>query len=238
LIDRIVQTAVFRPELVEAARAARAAARVASFERVLGDFGASAATSDLQPQGPLPSSLDPWLRNPLKRALAGAIEDASLSARVDPHLAVAVAVAESSLDPTAKSSDGLSEGTFQVTDATAAELRRKLADGRLERPTGEDDVALGVAYLRYLDEVFAAPTPLGRGLATHPVEDPAERRRFAVAAFNAGEGRVAAAQRRARAAGGDPTRFLHVRPYLPSITRGYVDRVIRYSDGSPETTAV
>jgi membrane-bound lytic murein transglycosylase MltF len=81
------------------------------------------------------------------------------------------------------------------------------------------------------------PTRLGRGLETQAVANPDERRRFAVAAFNAGEGRVASAQRRAESAGGDPTRYAHVRPYLPSITRGYVDRVIRYSGGSPETTS-
>jgi soluble lytic murein transglycosylase-like protein len=237
VIERVIQTALFRPELAEALRSARVAARTASFESVLGEVADRRGETerDVMPGvGRLPASLDPWLRSPAKRALANAIEESSLSARVDPHLAVAVAVAESSLDPSAQSSDGLSEGTFQVTDATAAELRRKLSSGRLDRPKGVDDVALGVAYLAYLDEVFAAPTRLGGGLETQPIADAAERRRFAVAAFNAGEGRVAAAQHRAEAAGGDPTRFSHVRPYLPNITRGYVDRVIRYSGEQPE----
>lgn len=241
MIPRIVQTSVFRPQVLEAAAAARVANRAASFERVLGGVSPTPVepTGEARRAGWSTSRsevLDPWLRNPVKRALAGAIEDASRSAQVDPRLAVAVAVAESSLDPTAQSSDGLSEGTFQVTDATQAEIRRKLANGRLDRPAGDDDVALGVAYLDYLDQIFAESTPLGRGLATQPIADASERRRFAVAAFNAGEGRVASAQRRAAAAGGDPTSFEDVRPYLPSITRGYVDRVIRYS-GGPSATA-
>src|SRR5690606_2294279 len=105
----------------------------------------------------------------------------------------------------------------------------KLASGRLARPRGDDDVALGVAYLRYLDEIFSEPTPLGRGLKTRPIAEASERRRFAAAAFNAGEGRVAQAQRRAEARGGDPTSYSDVRPFLPGITRTYVDRVIRYS---------
>jgi soluble lytic murein transglycosylase-like protein len=239
VIPRIVQTSVFRPQLLEAAAAARAEARAASFERVLAQAAPPDPTVEARRAGWSTSRsevLEPWLKNPVKRALAGAIEDASRSARVDPHLAVAVAVAESSLDPTAQSSDGLSEGTFQVTEATEAEIRRKLASGRLDRPAGDDDVALGVAYLDYLDQIFAEPTKLGRGVATQPIDDSAERRRFAVAAFNAGEGRVAGAQRRAAAAGGDPTRFEDIRPYLPTITRGYVDRVIRYS-GDPTSAA-
>jgi soluble lytic murein transglycosylase-like protein len=240
VIPRILQTSVFRPQLVEAAAAARIEARAAAFERVLADTsppGRAGRTGEARRAGWSESRaevLDPWLRNPVKRALAGAIEDASRSAQVDPHLAVAVAVAESSLDPKAQSSDGLSEGTFQVTEATEAEIRRKLASGRLDRPAGHDDVALGVAYLDYLDQIFTESTPLGRGLATQPIADATERRRFAVAAFNAGEGRVAIAQRRAAAAGGDPTSFEDIRPHLPTITRGYVDRVIRYSgEASP-----
>lgn len=234
VVPRIFQMTVFRPQALEAAATARAAARAASFARMLEQT--SELPSEVQrvalPSGPRPAVLEPWLETPAKRALANDIEDASRSAEVDPHLAVAVAVAESSLDPTAESSDGLSRGTFQVTGATQAEIRRKLANGRLERPAGQDDVALGVAYLRYLDEIFQEPTRLGRGLETQPIARASERRRFTAAAFNAGEGRVATAQRRAEAAGGDPTRYADIRPHLPSITRTYVDRVMRYS-GEP-----
>ena len=70
-------------------------------------------------------------------------------------------------------------------------------------------------------------SPYGR--TTVPVADAGERRLFAVAAFNAGEGRVAEAQARARNAGGDPTRFADVRPFLPSITQTYVGRVAGYA---------
>jgi soluble lytic murein transglycosylase-like protein len=53
-----------------------------------------------------------------KQALAAAIRRAADSAGVEPALSVAVARAESNLDPRAKSSDGLSVGTFQVTHYT------------------------------------------------------------------------------------------------------------------------
>src|SRR5206468_10044339 len=109
-----------------------------------------------------------------------------------------------------------------------AEWRRKIAAGTVERPAGVDDVAFGVGYLRYLDDLFAKRARLGGGLATVPVANGDERRLFAVAAFNAGEGRVAQAQARAAAAGGDPTRFADVRRFLPTVTRGYVERVAGY----------
>jgi soluble lytic murein transglycosylase-like protein len=171
----------------------------------------------------------PGLRGAARERLADAIRTAADDAGVDPALSLAVARAESNLDPTARSSDGLSVGTFQVTHETKAEMKRKIAQGIVERPQGTDDVALGVGYLRYLHDLFDRDAPLTPGLHTVRVDDPAERRRFAVAAFNAGEGRVAQAQARVAAAGGDPTEYAAIRPLLPRITRGYVERVIGYT---------
>src|SRR5581483_8683829 len=160
-------------------------------------------------------------------------------AGVEPALSVAVARAESSLDPSARSPDGLSVGTFQVTRATAAEMRRKIAAGTVARPPGTDDEALGVGYLGYLHDIFGRAATLARNLATVPVADETERRLFAVAAFNAGEGAVARAQAKAAAAGGDPTRFADVRQFLPRSTQGYVERVVAYAQEElPRTTAV
>jgi soluble lytic murein transglycosylase-like protein len=173
-----------------------------------------------------------WARpvtTPDKRALAESIRRSARTAGLDPALSVAVARAESSLDPAAKSSDGRSAGTFQVLPTTAAEMRRKIANGTVERPAGTDDVALGVGYLRYLHDLFGRDAHLAKGLDTVAVEDADQRRLFAVAAFNAGEGRVAGAQKKAAAAGGDPTRFADVAPYLPKITQHYVPRVLAYA---------
>jgi transglycosylase-like protein with SLT domain len=175
-----------------------------------------------------------------KRALAASIRHAAAKAGVHPALSVAVARAESSLNPAARSADGKSRGTFQVLPSTAAEMRRKIAAGTVERPPGTDDVALGVGYLRYLHDLFGRDAQLGHGLRTVAVGDPAERERFAVAAFNAGEGSVARAQARAVATGGDPTRFADVRRFLPVGTQGYVERVVSYAreEAVPETVEV
>ncbi|MBM4265715.1 MAG: hypothetical protein FJ144_03705 [Deltaproteobacteria bacterium] len=189
---------------------------------------------DEVPSADASERLSPWLRTPSRRALAAEITRASNHAGLEPDLSLAVAVAESSLDPTARSSDGLSTGTFQVTEPTEADVRRRFARGELVRPPGTDDVAIGVAHLRYLDDLFERDASLGRSLRTVAVDDPAERIRFAVAAYNAGEGRVAAAQERAERLRSDPTRYESIRAFLPKITQQYVDRVMHYAGRARE----
>jgi soluble lytic murein transglycosylase-like protein len=169
-----------------------------------------------------------------RQQLAATIRRAAAEVGVEPALAVGVARAESSLNPAARSSDGLSVGTFQMTRPTTADMRRRFATGVVDRPAAGDDVALGVGYLRYLQDLFARGGRLGRGLNAVAIADASERRLFTVAAFNAGEGRVSQAQARAAAVGLDPTRFAHVRPFLPRITQTYVERVTSYARQDPE----
>jgi soluble lytic murein transglycosylase-like protein len=166
---------------------------------------------------------------PGRQVIAAAIRKAAATAGVDSALSVAVARAESNLNPSARSADGRSRGTFQVLPSTAAEMHRKFAAGTVVRPTGHDDVAVGVGYLRYLHDLFARGGTLTPKLGAVAVPDADDRRQFAVAAFNAGEGRVAQAQKRAAAAGLDPTSFDDIRRFLPQSTRAYVDRVASYT---------
>lgn len=187
------------------------------------------AAHDTAPAGGSREAIADWLTTPRQRALAADITRASEHVGVSSDVSLAVAVAESSLDPTAQASDGLSSGTFQVTGPTEADIRRRIRDGELARPPGSDDVALGVAHLSWLNEIFTRDTTLGGSLHTMPVRDAAERTRFAVAAYNAGEGRVARAQERAADLNRDPTRYENIRAFLPAITQRYVDRVMRYA---------
>ncbi|MBY0274948.1 transglycosylase SLT domain-containing protein [Candidatus Binatia bacterium] len=210
-----------------------AADRVASTARSVGARSSGSPTA-----APMMSAHEPiaaWLTTPRQRALANAITRASDHAGVASDVSLAVAVAESSLDAAAQSTDGLSSGTFQVTGPTAADIRRRIRDGEIARPPGSDDVALGVAHLRWLDDIFDRGETLSGSLRTVPVRDGAERTRFAVAAYNAGEGRVARAQEQAAAQRRDPTRYENIRAFLPSITQRYVDRVMRYSGRATPT---
>jgi soluble lytic murein transglycosylase-like protein len=164
--------------------------------------------------------------------LLARIHSASQRLGVDPALSEAIGRAESNLNESARSPDGKSEGAFQMKRPTIAEMRRRMKDD----PTGlplSDEVTLAVGYLRYLDDLFTSPAVLDRaGNTTMAISESNERRLFAIAAYNAGEGRVAAAQRQALARGGDPQRFSHVRPFLPAITQRYVERVLQFAAAS------
>lgn len=187
------------------------------------------AAHETAPTGRSSDAIAAWLKTPRQRALAEDITRASEHVGVPSDVSLAVAVAESSLDPGAQASDGLSSGTFQVTGPTQTDIRRRIRDGEIARPPGNDDVALGVAHLAWLNDAFTRDTTLGGSLHTMPVRDAGERTRFAVAAYNAGEGRVARAQERAAELHRDPTRFENIRAFLPGITQRYVDRVMRYA---------
>jgi soluble lytic murein transglycosylase-like protein len=164
-----------------------------------------------------------------KAALVSRIYAVAHSLGVEPRLAEAVARAESNLDQTARSPDGQSVGAFQMKVPTRAEMQRRFAREGVGVSLA-DEVTLGVGYLNYLDGAFARPVVLDdAGRMTTAVPNHAERRRFAIAAYNAGEGRVAAAQQAAGAAGRDPSRFDHVRPFLPPITQRYVERVLTFA---------
>ena len=87
---------------------------------------------------------------------------------------------------------------------------------------------LGVGYLRRLHDIFSSETNLGGNLKTVPVKSADDLEKVALAAFNAGEGNVASAQRAAARRGLDPSRFENISPHLPPSTRAYVERVTQF----------
>jgi len=159
---------------------------------------------------------------------------------VDPSLATAVAEAESSFDPRAVSSDGhASKGLFQLLDGTGKDLLSRIDNDKSYDPFDPDlNTELGVSYLRYLHDLFNEKSKLPGNRSTNPAADSASLEKLAVAAFNAGEGRVSAAQESALKAGLNPGEYDHVSPYLPVSTRDYVSKVseirARYSGSDPE----
>ncbi|MCB0321143.1 MAG: hypothetical protein KDD60_09470, partial [Bdellovibrionales bacterium] len=86
----------------------------------------------------------------------------------------------------------------------------------------------------YLHDLFTTETVLPNAFRSRPSANSSDLEKLAVAAFNAGEGRVAIAQQRAEEAGKDPGTYQGVRQYLPRSTQDYVDQVMtfktRYSE--------
>jgi soluble lytic murein transglycosylase-like protein len=88
------------------------------------------------------------------------------------------------------------------------------------------NIRLGTSYLRYLHDIFKTKTDLPNKLQTRPAADERSLEKLAVAAFNAGEGRVASAQMRCEKVGKDPGYYEQVAPFLPRSTREYVGKVV------------
>lgn len=159
---------------------------------------------------------------------------------VDPTLATAVAEAESGFDPKAISKDGHeSKGLFQLLDDTGRDLLGRINKEEEYDPFNpEQNAELGISYLRYLHDLFNAEKNLPNGKATRPAADSASLEKLAVAAYNAGEGRVSSAQAAAMKDGFNPGDYYHVAPYLPETTQQYVSKVddirARYSGPEPE----
>ena len=156
------------------------------------------------------------------------VDAAGVEHGVDPALGMAVIESESSFNPSAVSRDGFeSKGLFQLLDSTGLQLLGDLKrDSEYNPFNPEQNVDLGVAYLRKLHDTFSVPSMLSNKIETAAAENFSSLEKLAVAAFNAGEGRVASAQQRAAKDGYRPGIFEHVEPYLPKTTREYVQRVV------------
>lgn len=156
------------------------------------------------------------------------VEAAGKKHAIDPALGLAVVANESSFDPNAVSSDGFNtKGLFQLLDSTGKDMVERLDVKARYNPFNPPlNVELGVGYLRYLHDIFSNETELPNKMKTAPAANSASLEKLAVAAFNAGEGRVASAQSRALAAGRDPGKYDDIQSYLPESTQKYVDRVM------------
>lgn len=143
---------------------------------------------------------------------------------IDPALSLAVASRESGFNPLAISSDGFkSKGLFQLLDSTAKDLIGKLGVKKEYSPFNPTQNAeLGISHLRYLHDLFAAPSALNNGMTTVAAANSSSLEKLALAAFNAGEGRVASAQARTKEGGGNPSQYDSVESYLPESTQKYV----------------
>jgi len=171
------------------------------------------------------SSIPQLDRQEIRNRLVSAARQVGL----DPALAQSVVKAESSFNVRAVSDDGhASKGLFQLLDSTGHYLmsRSEGVPTKYDPFNPDLNIRLGTNYLKYLHDIFSTPTQLPNDLRTTPAADAVSLEQFAVAAFNAGEGRVASAQTRSEMLGKDPSFYDQVAPLLPRSTREYVRRVV------------
>jgi len=140
---------------------------------------------------------------------------------VDWHWFKAQGIAESGLNPDAKSPAG-ALGIMQIMPATYAEIREKnplIAESADPRW----NIAAGIYYNRQLYRKWKRK----RELHTQ------DRLSFTFGSYNAGYGNVLKAYKRARKRHGEVKRWGEVAPYAPSETRAYVTRIHALMESAP-----
>jgi len=130
-----------------------------------------------------------------------------------------------------RNSDGAA-GHFQFTKQTAKRMGLKVSKNNDERFDMDKSAYAAGNYMKKLDNFFSKETKLTATLTTTPVKDKYERKKFALAAFNKGEGRIARAQREAKKEGEDPAKWDDVKKYIVDAggTEEQMEEVINYID--------
>ncbi len=148
---------------------------------------------------------------------------------IDPALSMSIIANESSFNTQAISQDGhASKGLMQLLDTTGSQYHQQVGIKDNYDPFNpEQNVKLGVSYLRYLHDIFSKETTLANSQTTFIAANSSSLEKLAVAAYNAGEGRVASAQARAKQDGNDPTQYEQIQSYLPESTKQYVVKVMK-----------
>jgi len=132
---------------------------------------------------------------------------------IDWHWFKAQGIAESGLEPTAKSAAG-AKGIMQIMPGTFREIQEKNPHF-----TYIDDPRWNIAAAIYYDRMQYVKWK--KGLPTE------QRISFALASYNAGYGSVSKAHKRAEKKLGEIREWRQVEPYAPRQTRFYVKRIHR-----------
>ena len=134
------------------------------------------------------------------------------------HWFKAQAIAESTLNPSARSSTG-ARGLMQILPSTYEEIRASNPYfARIDEPRW--NIAAGIYYDRMLYERWRVPPPQENRLS------------FTFASYNAGYGGILRAVKRAAKAGLGGERWKEIAPHAPTETRRYVDRIHGLMEGA------
>jgi membrane-bound lytic murein transglycosylase MltF len=121
-------------------------------------------------------------------------------------------------------------GHFQFEAATAKRYGLSVTKNNDQRFDIDYASSAAARYLKDLDTFFSKNTTLSGKLKTIGVKNASEREKFALGAFNTGEGNVAKAQALAEKAGKNPQLWFDVEKYLTDETRQYIDKILFYQD--------
>ena len=178
------------------------------------------------------SNVDQWLERETPR-IRKALESASRYFDANDDLTVntleAVYGRESSFGTMlGRRGSASAAGHFQFTPETAKRYRLSVSKNNDQRFDIDYASSAAARYLKDLDTMFSKRTTLSRQRETIAVVGGSERKKFVLGAFNAGEGRIARAQRLAEKAGKNPQLWSDVAAYLARETKQYVETVPRY----------
>ncbi len=149
-------------------------------------------------------SLDPRAKT-IIHSYGGTIRGFAHRYGFDWRLVVAVMKVESAFEPEAVSEKG-AQGLMQIMPLTGEELGKKLELEDLTEP--RSNIHGGMFYLKKLYDLFEGA-------------DQADRMKLALAAYNAGIGRIYDAQELAAYLHDDPTKWQSVRDALPLLSKRY-----------------
>ncbi len=187
------------------------------------------------------SDVDVWLERETLR-IRRALESASRHFDTDDNLTVntleAVYGRESSFGTQMRKRGSIgAAGHFHFEKATAERYGLKVSKENDQRFDIDRASSAAARYLKDLHAMFSKKTDLPGGRVTAAVKNVSERKKLVLGAYNAGEGRVAGAQRLAEEAGKNPRLWSDVQQFIAEAgttpakeqeTKQYVEKVLRY----------
>ena len=131
------------------------------------------------------------------------------------------------------------KGDFQMEAEIARKMGLIVSKKNDERFDLDASSAAAAKYMKTLDNNFKKESIITANTKTIAVNNAEERKKFDMAAYNGGSGRIAEAQNFALAAGDDPTKWDNVKDYLEKAgatkdkaneIREYVDKILAYEE--------
>lgn len=187
-----------------------------------------------------PSNVDQWLKRETPRTLK-ALESASRYFDSNDELTVSTLEAvygqESSFGTMlGERGSAVAAGHFHFKPDTAKRYSLNVSKENDQRFDIDYAASAAARYLKDLDTMFSE-RKTSKVPETIPVKSASERKKFVLAAYHAGEGRIARAQRLAQKTGSDPRSWSEVQQFLEpagadeftaEATRRYLERVPAY----------